>query len=131
MPLNAYLLEVRMHLYQVPKLISLVCHLIHFKIEKINNDGNIFNKENTLLKNQVSKLLQEGDIWKRAFKTLHGQKEEFERSCQELHQLRLLMSQQDEQLRKLKVENYELKLRLVQENPSSSMPGRFHPDVFG
>lgn len=90
-----------------------------------------FLKENTALKEQVAKLLQEGEIWKRAFKTLHGQKEDFERSIQELHQLRMEMSQRDEQMRKLQVENYQLKLRLVQEQQHNPLPGRFHPDIFG
>lgn len=56
-----------------------------------------------MLKERVEKLLQENDIWKRAFKTLHGQKEEFNRCSQELQQLKHMMSQRDEQLRKLQV----------------------------
>lgn len=90
-----------------------------------------FLKENVMLKEQVEKLLQENDIWKRGFKTLHGQKEEFDRCSQELQQLKQMMSQRDEQLRKLQMENYDLKLRLMREQQSSPIPGRFHPDVFG
>ncbi|ONK70341.1 uncharacterized protein A4U43_C05F32730 [Asparagus officinalis] len=90
-----------------------------------------FQKENVMLKEQVEKLLQENDIWKRGFKTLHGQKEEFERCSQELQQLKQMISQRDEQLTKLQIENYELRLRLMREQQSSPIPGRFHPDIFG
>ena len=111
-----------------------------------------------MLKEQVEKLLQENDIWKRGFKTLHGQKEDFDRCSQELQQLKNMMAERDEQLKRLQVtftiffsaafccrssetyifrfvalqiENYDLKLRLVREQQSSPMPGRFHPDIFG
>ncbi|ONK67618.1 uncharacterized protein A4U43_C05F1950 [Asparagus officinalis] len=90
-----------------------------------------YHKEHAIMKEQVEKLLQENDIWKRGFKTLHGQKEEFDRCSIELQQLKEMMSQRDEQLRKLQIENYELKLRLMREQQSSQMPGRFHPDIFG
>lgn len=90
-----------------------------------------FHKENVMLKEQVEKLLHENEIWKRGFKTLHGQKEEFDRCSQELQQMKHMMSQRDEQLKKLQIENYDLKLRLVREQQNSPMPGRFHPDVFG
>lgn len=56
-----------------------------------------------MLKEQIEKLLHENDIWKRGFKTLHGQKEEFDRSCQEMQQLRQMISQRDEQLKGLQV----------------------------
>lgn len=56
-----------------------------------------------MLKEQVEKLLQENDIWKRGFKTLHVQKDEFDRCSQELQQLKQMMFQRDEQLRKLQV----------------------------
>ena len=56
-----------------------------------------------MLKEQVEKLLQENDIWKRGFKTLHGQKEEFDRCIQELQHLKHMMAERDDQLKKLQV----------------------------
>ena len=58
------------------------------------------------------------------------QKESDDQS-QELQHLRQMVTQYQEQLRTLEVNNYALTLHLKQaQQNNSSIPGRFHPDVF-
>ncbi|KAJ6408085.1 hypothetical protein OIU84_011399 [Salix udensis] len=89
-----------------------------------------FNQENMMLKEQMQILIQENSILKRAVSIQHERQKEFEESSQELQQLKQLVSQYQDQLRTLEVNNYALTLHLKQAQQSSSMPGRFHPDVF-
>ncbi|KAB5551908.1 hypothetical protein DKX38_009219 [Salix brachista] len=89
-----------------------------------------FNQENMMLKEQMQALIQENTILKRAVSIQHERQKEFEESSQELQQLKQLVSQYQDQLRTLEVNNYALTLHLKQAQQSSSMPGRFHPDVF-
>ncbi|KAJ6992573.1 hypothetical protein NC653_015844 [Populus alba x Populus x berolinensis] len=88
------------------------------------------HQENMMLKEQMQALIQENSILKRAVSIQHERQKEFEESSQELQQLKQLVSQYQDQLRTLEVNNYALTLHLKQAQQSSSIPGRFHPDVF-
>ncbi|KAG6421155.1 hypothetical protein SASPL_117704 [Salvia splendens] len=89
-----------------------------------------FLKENVVLKQQLEALLQENTILKRAVSIQHERQKEFEETGHELHQLKQLVSQYQEQLRTLEVNNYALTMHLKQAQQSGSLPGRFYPDVF-
>lgn len=89
-----------------------------------------FQQENMMLKEQVQALIQENAILKRAVSIQHERQKEFEDKNQELQHLKQLVSQYQEQLRALEVNNYALTMHLKQAQQSSSIPGRFHPDVF-
>ncbi|CAA7407562.1 unnamed protein product [Spirodela intermedia] len=87
-------------------------------------------KENAVLKEQLEGLLRDNEILKRAVAIQHERQKEFDEKTQELHHLKQLLAQYQEQLRTLEVNNYALSLHLKQAQQSSSIPGRFHPDVF-
>lgn len=87
-------------------------------------------QENNVLKEQLQALIQENNILKRAVSIQHERQKEFEDKNQELHNLKQMVSQYQEQLRTLEVNNYALTLHLKQAQQSNSLPGRFHPDVF-
>ncbi|CAN0901156.1 hypothetical protein LINGRAHAP2_LOCUS21260 [Linum grandiflorum] len=89
-----------------------------------------FKMENVKLKEQVQLLIHENTILKRAVSIQHERQKEFEGRNQELEQLKQLVAQYQEQLRTLEVNNYALSMHLQQAQQSSSIPGRFHPDVF-
>lgn len=89
-----------------------------------------FHQENLMLKEQVEALIQENTILKRAVSIQHERQKESDERNQELQQLKQLVSQYQDQLRTLEVNNYALTLHLKQAQQSSSIPGRFHPDVF-
>ncbi|XVE98370.1 hypothetical protein REPUB_Repub03eG0100600 [Reevesia pubescens] len=89
-----------------------------------------FHKENMMLKEQLETLIQENTILKRAVAVQHERQKEYENQSQELQHLKLLVSQYQEQLRTLEVNNYALTMHLKQAQQSSSIPGRFNPDVF-
>ncbi|KAK4795797.1 hypothetical protein SAY86_028123 [Trapa natans] len=83
-----------------------------------------------LLKQQVEALLRDNTILKKAVAIQHERHKECDDKNRELHQLRQLVSQYQEQLRILEVNNYALTMHLKQAQQSSSIPGRFNPDVF-
>ncbi|KAL3637427.1 hypothetical protein CASFOL_018595 [Castilleja foliolosa] len=94
-----------------------------------------FQEESIMLKQQLEALLQENAILKRAVSIQHERQKEFEEMGQELHQLKQLVSQYQEQVRSLEtimvlVNNYALAMHLKQAQQNNSFPGRFHPDVF-
>ncbi|KAJ8753151.1 hypothetical protein K2173_017719 [Erythroxylum novogranatense] len=89
-----------------------------------------FLQENMMLKEQVQALIQENGILKRAVSVQHERQKEYENRTQELQHLKQLVSQYQEQLRTLEVNNYALTMHLKAAQQSSSIPGRFHPDVF-
>ncbi|KAF7147911.1 hypothetical protein RHSIM_Rhsim03G0251000 [Rhododendron simsii] len=86
--------------------------------------------ENNMLKEQVEALIHENAVLKRAVSIQHERQKEFEDRGQELHHLKEMVSQYQEQLRTLEVNNYALTMHLKQSQQSNSIPGRFHPDVF-
>ncbi|XP_050213825.1 uncharacterized protein LOC126665155 [Mercurialis annua] len=89
-----------------------------------------FQQENMMLKEQLQALVQENAILKRAVAIQHERQKEFVDRSQELQHLKQLVSQYQDQLRALEVNNYALTMHLKQAQQSSSIPGRFHPDVF-
>ncbi|XP_068464357.1 uncharacterized protein [Phaseolus vulgaris] len=89
-----------------------------------------FHQENTVLKEQMEALVQENVILKRAICIQHERQKEYEDRDVELQQLKQLVSQYQEQVKALEVNNYALTMHLKQAEQSSSIPGRFHPDVF-
>lgn len=89
-----------------------------------------FQQENIMLKGQLEALIHENAVLKRAVAIQHERQKEFEDRTQELHHLKQLASQYQEQLRTLEVNNYALTMHLKQAQQSNSIPGRFNPDVF-
>ncbi|XWS70730.1 hypothetical protein CRYUN_Cryun03dG0072900 [Craigia yunnanensis] len=89
-----------------------------------------FHQENMTLKEQLETLIQENTILKRAVAVQHERQKEYENQSQELQHLKQLVSQHQEQLRTFEVNNYALTMHLKQAQQSSSIPGRFNPDVF-
>ncbi|KAG5559467.1 hypothetical protein RHGRI_009115 [Rhododendron griersonianum] len=87
-------------------------------------------EENNMLKEQVEALIHENSVLKRAVSIQHERQKEFEDRGQELHHLKQMVSQYQEQLRTLEVNNYALTMHLKQAQQGNSIPGRFHPDVF-
>ncbi|KAJ0831205.1 hypothetical protein HanPSC8_Chr15g0664341 [Helianthus annuus] len=55
---------------------------------------------------------------------------EYDERNVEVQQLKQLLSQYQEQVRTLEVNNYALTMHLKQAQGSNSIPGRFHPDIF-
>ncbi|KAK9677222.1 hypothetical protein RND81_11G129100 [Saponaria officinalis] len=89
-----------------------------------------YQRENIVLKEQVQGLMRENVIFKRAVQIQHLRQKEFDDKSQEVQQLKQLLSQYQEQLRALEVNNYALSMHLKQAQQSNSIPGRFHPDIF-
>ncbi|KAL3532301.1 hypothetical protein ACH5RR_005822 [Cinchona calisaya] len=89
-----------------------------------------FQQENIIIKQQLQALIQENMVLKRAVSIQHERQKEFEDRSQELHQLKELVAQYQEQLRTLEVNNYALTMHLKQAQQNNSIPGRFNPDVF-
>lgn len=87
-------------------------------------------QENMILKEQLEALIQENTILKRAVSIQHERQKECENQSQEVQHLKQLLSQYQEQLRTLEINNYALTMHLKQAQQSNSIPGRFHPDVF-
>ncbi|GMH03625.1 hypothetical protein Nepgr_005464 [Nepenthes gracilis] len=84
--------------------------------------GNL-KKENMMLKQQDT-ILAHGVLNK------HECQKEYDAMYWELQHLKQLVSHYQEQLRRLEVSNYTLRMHLKQAQESSSMPGCCHPDVF-
>ncbi|CAL9125211.1 unnamed protein product [Musa acuminata var. zebrina] len=88
------------------------------------------HKENMMLKEQVEVLIRENTVLKHAVAIQHHRQKEYEERSQELQHLKQLVSQYQEQVRTLEINNYALTVHLRQAQQSSSIPGRFNPDVF-
>ncbi|KAL8230402.1 hypothetical protein R6Q57_000180 [Mikania cordata] len=88
------------------------------------------HNENTVLKEQIEVLLRENTILKRAVSIQHERQKDYDENTQEVQHLKQLLLAHQEQLRTLQVNNYALTMHLKQAQESSSIPGRFHPDVF-
>ncbi|KAK6254586.1 hypothetical protein SCA6_015891 [Theobroma cacao] len=82
-----------------------------------------FEKENIMLR-------EENTVLKRAVVMQHERQKEYQDKVHELQHLRHQLSQYQEQLRILEKNNYALTMHLRQAQQNSSIPGRFHPDVF-
>ncbi|KAG8490990.1 hypothetical protein CXB51_014162 [Gossypium anomalum] len=86
--------------------------------------------ENMMLKEQIQVLIQENMVLKRAVAIQHERQKEYQDKNNELEHLKQLVSQYQDQLRTLEVNNYALTMHLRQAQQSNSIPGRFHPDIF-
>nr|DAD25878.1 TPA_asm: hypothetical protein HUJ06_027346 [Nelumbo nucifera] len=82
------------------------------------------------LRENLQSLLKDNQILKRAVAIQHERNLEQEEKVREVQQLKNLISQYQEQVRTLELNNYTLKLHLQRAQESSSIPGHFHPDVF-
>ncbi|XP_057466109.1 uncharacterized protein LOC130755662 isoform X1 [Actinidia eriantha] len=89
-----------------------------------------YHKESVMLKEQFEVLLRENTILKRAVAIQHERQKEYDERNQEVQHLKHLVSQYQEQLRTLEVNNYALTMHLQQTQQRNSFPGRFNPDVF-
>jgi hypothetical protein len=87
-------------------------------------------KENNALKEQLQGFVRDNYILKRAVAIQHERQMEHEGRTRELQQVKKLLSQYQEQVRTLEMTNYSLTLHLQKAQEGSSMPGRFHPDIF-
>ncbi|KAI4379488.1 hypothetical protein MLD38_005778 [Melastoma candidum] len=83
-----------------------------------------------MLKQQLEALIHENTILKRAVTIQHERQKDYDEKAQELGHLKQLISQYQEQLRALEVNNYTLTMHLRQALQSNSTPGRFNPDIF-
>ncbi|MQL69335.1 hypothetical protein Taro_001647 [Colocasia esculenta] len=92
--------------------------------------GRFHPDENVMLKEQVEGLLRDNNILKRAVSIQHERQKHFDEKDQEVQHLKQLLSQYQEQIRTLEINNYALSMHLKQAQQGSSIPGRFHPDVF-
>ncbi|KAI3771706.1 hypothetical protein L6452_02873 [Arctium lappa] len=98
--------------------------------ERVTAEASGLQQENVMMKEQLQVLIQENALLKRAVTIQHERRKEFEDRDQELHNLKQMVSQYQEQLRTLEVNNYSLTMHLKQAQQGNSIPGRFHPDVF-
>ncbi|KAK1285469.1 hypothetical protein QJS10_CPB20g00964 [Acorus calamus] len=87
-------------------------------------------QEMTALKEQLQSLLKDNHILKKAVAIQHERSMEQEEKRKEVEQLKHIISQYQEQVRTLEVNNYTLRLHLQRAQEPSSIPGHFHPDVF-
>ncbi|XP_030925120.1 uncharacterized protein LOC115952411 [Quercus lobata] len=86
--------------------------------------------EHASLKEHLQSLLNDNQILKRAVAIQHERNLEQEERIKGVEQLKHLLSQYQEQIRSLELTNYSLKLHLQRAQESSSIPGRFHPDLY-
>ncbi|KAH9666749.1 CUE domain-containing protein [Citrus sinensis] len=77
-----------------------------------------FQKENATLKEQIETVIRENSILKRAVAIQHERQKDYENRNREV------------EYQKHMINNYALSMHLKQAQQSSSIPGRFHPDVF-
>lgn len=87
-------------------------------------------KENLMLKEQIEALIKEKNSFRNAFRIQHERFADYEVKNQELQNLKQLVSQYQEQIRTLEVNNYALAMHLKQAQQGNPFPGRFPPDVF-
>ncbi|KAG0561838.1 hypothetical protein M758_9G111200 [Ceratodon purpureus] len=87
-------------------------------------------KENADLKEKMQVMLREGHILKRAVAIQHERQQEHEGRTRELQQAKQVIGQYQEQVRSLELNNYALQMHLRMAQDTSSMPGRYHPDVY-
>ncbi|XP_043817333.1 uncharacterized protein LOC110625842 [Manihot esculenta] len=108
---------------------SRVLEILERSISKnaAENAAQSLQKENLMQKEHIEVLMRENSILKRAVSIQHERQKEFEDKHRELQQL---VSQYQQQIKTLEMNNYALMMHLRQAQQSSPIPGRFHPDVF-
>jgi hypothetical protein len=98
--------------------------------ERVESGAGAAAKENGVLKEHMQALMKDNHILKRAVQIQNARQLESEEKMKEVHQLKQMLQQYQEQLRTLEVNNYALSLHLRKAQEQNCMPGRFHPDVF-
>ncbi|KAM0844201.1 hypothetical protein ACQ4PT_057220 [Festuca glaucescens] len=86
------------------------------------------HQENMLLKEQMTAVLSQNAVLKRAVAIQHERQKEYDERSNEVQGLKQLVLQYQEQLRTLEINNYALQMHLKQAQQSNSMPGRYNPD---
>ncbi|GAV62707.1 CUE domain-containing protein, partial [Cephalotus follicularis] len=86
--------------------------------------------EHASLKEHLQSLFNDNQILKRAVAIQHERNLEQEEKGKEVQQLKLVLSQYQQQVRNLEVSNYALKLHLQRAGASNSISGQFHPDIY-
>ncbi|KAJ7972536.1 Ubiquitin system component Cue [Quillaja saponaria] len=86
--------------------------------------------EHASLKEYMQSLLNDNQILKRAVAIQHERCSEQEERTKGVQQLKHVLSQYQEQVRSLELNNYALKLHLQRAQGSSSMSGHSLPDIF-
>lgn len=87
-------------------------------------------EEIALLKDQLQCMLKDNYILKRGFAIQHERNMEQDETLKEIPHLKQIIGQCQEQLRKLEMDNYALKIHLQRSQQSSSIPRHFNPDIF-
>uniref|UniRef100_A0A6V7QT42 CUE domain-containing protein n=1 Tax=Ananas comosus var. bracteatus TaxID=296719 RepID=A0A6V7QT42_ANACO len=82
------------------------------------------------LKEQLQCLIRDNQILKKAVAIQHERNLEHEEKVKEVQQLKLIISQYQEQVRNLEMTNYTLKVHLQKAQEANSIPNHFHPDIF-
>lgn len=101
-----------------------------FKQMIVSHSTSSKEQEIASLKEQLQCLLRDNQILKRAVTIQHAHNSEFEEKLKEVQQLKNIISQYQEQIRTLELNNYTLKIHLQRAQEATSIPGRFHPDIF-
>jgi hypothetical protein len=88
------------------------------------------HQENMMLKEQLTAVLSQNAVLKRAVTIQHERQKEFDERSQEVQSLKQLVLQYQEQMRTLEINNYALTMHLKQAQQNNSIPERYNPDVF-
>ncbi|XP_024525131.1 uncharacterized protein LOC9654812 [Selaginella moellendorffii] len=88
-------------------------------------------KENETLKGQLQVMVKDNGILKRAVAIQHERySAEIDEKGKEVKHLKQLVTQYQEQMRTLELNNYALTVHLRRAQDNSSIPNRYNPDVF-
>lgn len=101
-----------------------------FQRSVIDQSGASKEQEIASLKEQLQCVLRDNQILKKAVSLQHQKNLENEEKLKEVQQLKHIIGQYQEQIRTLELNNYSLQVHLQRAHEASSIPGRFHPDVF-
>ncbi|XP_010553031.1 PREDICTED: uncharacterized protein LOC104823253 isoform X2 [Tarenaya hassleriana] len=82
------------------------------------------------LKERLQSLINDNQILKRVVAIQHERVSEQEEKAKELKHLKVVIGQYQEQVHKLELSNYAMKLHLQRSQPHSSFPGNLPPDVY-
>ncbi|KAJ0987753.1 hypothetical protein J5N97_006109 [Dioscorea zingiberensis] len=95
------------------------------------SDKNCMEQQEVIsIKEQLQCLLRDNQILKKAVAIQHERSLEQEEKLKEIQQLKHVLGKYQEQIQTLERNNYTLRIHLQRAHESSSIPSRFHPDVF-
>ncbi|XP_078444951.1 uncharacterized protein LOC144714136 isoform X2 [Wolffia australiana] len=104
--------------------------LLGFESHIINHSTSPDQMETASLKEHLQCLLRDNQILKRAVGIQHERNLELEEKSKEVQHLRHVISQYQEQVRSLEMNNYTLKIHLQRAQDARSIPNHFNPDIF-